>query len=114
METGSRFTYREVFTATAVDIDLNPGDHFQLIDVTFKFNTLPTTSEDITIVRSNASSDAMLEASDDPSLWTDTSKPIRFDKRFTNGDNIDIDYTNTDGRTITVLVQYQLDQSIGN
>lgn len=112
METGARTKIRQVFTAVAVDEDVDPGDAFQLIDISVNFNTAPTTSEDIEITSVNSDSDAVMEYSYDPSLSTSTSHVFRFDKRFVDGTTIAIDYTNTDARTITVNTTYQTDTSI--
>jgi hypothetical protein len=112
METGNRTRVRQVFTATAVDEDVDPGGPFQLIDISINFNTAPTTSEDISITSINSDTDAVVEAEYDPSLSSDTSHVFRFDKRFPDGTTIAVDYTNTDGRTITVNTTYQTDESV--
>ncbi|WP_288100591.1 hypothetical protein, partial [Herbaspirillum sp.] len=78
-------------------------------------NTAPTTSEDFTIVAVNGSGDENPLYTVDPSSPSTTS--IRFQPgqgqcRHIDGTTIDIDYTNTDGRTITVNTTYQLDESV--
>ena len=52
METGARVRTRQVFTAAAVDEDVDPGDAFQLISVDIDFNTAPVSAEDVTITKS--------------------------------------------------------------
>ena len=110
MEVGTRVEARRAPAVGAVDETVDPGDAFQLIDVTFIFDAAPTTSENITIVRVTGDSDEATEESYDPSLSTDLTHVFRFDKRFQEDVTIDIDYLNTDGNTITVLTQYQLDE----
>jgi hypothetical protein len=113
METGTRTRVRQVFTATAVDEEVDPGGPFQLIDITMIWNTAAAASEDITITSINGDTDEVTEHPYDPSLSSRTSHVFRFDKRFPDGTTIAIDYTNTDARTITVNTVYQTDPSIG-
>ncbi len=112
METGTRTESRTVDTGTAIDVDIDPGGPFQLIDIALIFNTAPTTSEDITITTINGDSDVTTEHVEDLAATSLTYYVFRFDKRFADERTIAIDYTNTDARNITTLVQYQLDESV--
>jgi hypothetical protein len=113
MEAGSRKQYREVFTGpAAVDVDFEPGSAFQLIDVVLLLSAGATTSENATIKVVNSDSDEITLASTDLSDSPDTWHCWRFDSRQASDRNISIDYTNTDSLDITVLVQYQSDDSV--
>ncbi len=112
METGTRTRDRNSFTGTTVDVDVDPGGPFQLIDVSFSFNTAPTTGEDITIKSKNSDTDEIEEYDFDPSLSSELTHVFRFDKRFPDGTTIMVDYPNTDTRNIVVNVVYQLDESV--
>jgi hypothetical protein len=112
METGSRTRTRNVYTAVAVDQDVDPGAAFQLIEVTLNFDTAPATSEDLTIKIANGDSDDATEVTYDPSENPGTSYVFTFNKRYPNNSTIKIDYPNTDGRTITVNTVHQTDDSV--
>ena len=112
METGSRTRTRDVYTAAAVDQDVDPGAAFQLIEVTLNFNTAPSTSEDLTIKITNGNSDDATEVTYDPSENPGTSYVFTFNKRYPNGSTIKVYYPNTDGRTITDNTVHQTDDSV--
>jgi hypothetical protein len=113
MEVGNRLTVRSPFAGTAVAVDFEPAGHFQLIDVALQFDVAPTTAEDLVIQTTTDDGDTIEEHREDLSLLGTTKPtPFRFDKRFTSGRNIKIDYPNTDANTIVVLTTYQIDQSV--
>jgi hypothetical protein len=114
METGERVETRQVFADVAVDLEVDPGGPFQLIDVVLLLETAATTSEDLTIKSINASSDEVTEYNYDLSLSSDTFHIFRFDKRFADNRKIQIDYANTADHCddITVIVQHQMDPSV--
>jgi hypothetical protein len=111
METGARTRVRQAF-AGVVDEDVDPGDAFQLIDVSVTFDVAPTTSENITIAIINSDADNIQQYAYDPSLSSDLDHVFRFDKRFEDGTTIAIDYANTDANNIVVNTTYQTDTSI--
>jgi hypothetical protein len=115
METGARRNARRVPAVGAVSESVDPGDHFQLISVHWNFTTVPTTSEDLSVIATNPNSDEYILLRIDPSTLADPEvryTPGQGQGRFINGTTIDLAYTNTDGRTITTNVDYQLDESV--
>jgi hypothetical protein len=111
METGGRTRSRTTGSG-AIDVDVDPGDAFQLLDVSFTFDVAPVASEDITISSINSDTDEVFEYTYDPSLSTDLTHVFRFDKRFVDGTTIAVDYANTNTNAIVVNVTCQTDTSI--
>ena len=83
------------------------GKQFRFIQVTIKFNTLPTTSEDVTLTLKSGESgvsgqyDVVL-ARVDPSTGTGTGDVViqgEANDIFTANDELLLEYTNTDTRT---------------
>jgi hypothetical protein len=97
-------------STSAIDVDFQTPSYttagLELVDVALKFNTAPTTSEDITIGYITAGGVTYVQDTYDPSTDSDTDVIRRFDKRFAKGGTITVDYTNTDARSITVAIQY--------
>jgi hypothetical protein len=112
MEAGNRKRIKNTFTGTAVDVDIDPGGPFQLIEVQFLFDAAPTTSEDITVKTIDAGDDPFTEHKLDPSLSTELTHTIRFDKRISDNIKVAVDYANTDANTIKVVIVYQMDQNV--
>ncbi|MCP4640596.1 MAG: hypothetical protein GY851_09195 [bacterium] len=101
-------TYAETFTAAAVDVDLTFNDAVRVHSVALKINTAPTTSESLVIAHDaidGAAYDTTLR-SVDLSTYSATSIVWQSGRRLARGDILKLDYTNTDGRTIGVVVYY--------
>jgi hypothetical protein len=112
MEAGNRKRIKNTFTGAVVDVDIDPGGPFQLIEVQFLFDAAPTTSEDITVKTIDAGDDPFTEHKIDPSLSAELTHTIRFDKRISDNIKVAVDYANTDANTIKVVVVYQMDQNV--
>ena len=89
--------------AAAIDVDYTCGDKMRLVQITYKFDSAPTTSENITGIKDSgggAGYDTTFFTRD-PSAGSDTSYEKQFDPpiRLAKGDIIKIDYTNTDTNT---------------
>jgi len=106
---------RQVFTAAAVNEDVDPGAAFQLVAIEVLFNSAPTTSENIAITSINDDADVSALYTFDPSSPSGTSFRWMPGQGgfFDDGTTLAIDYTNTDGRTITVNTIYLTDTSVG-
>ena len=79
------------------------GGRFRLVEVTVKFSTIPTTSEDATLTldaNDGSGYDAVL-ARVDPSTGTGTGDVVISgdDHIYESGDELDLAFTNTDART---------------
>jgi hypothetical protein len=89
--------------ATAIALTFAPAVVFRLIRVTVHFGVAPVTSQDLTVTLNalaGAAYDTVLYR-ENPSVGalTDISFEPEDDQVFQNGDQIDVAYTNTDGRT---------------
>jgi hypothetical protein len=101
-----------VFDGVAVDVDFVCLQPWSLIDVGLNLDVAATTSENVTIYRKDVDQNDWYQGGFDPSTLSapeDVSKICRFDKRFQAGDTLRVDFANTDARTITVCIQYELD-----
>jgi hypothetical protein len=100
------------YTASTSTIDVDwtapPGSDawYKIVDVALKFNTAPTTSENITIGYTTPGTVNYVQDTHDPSTDSETDVIRRFDKQFAAGGTITVDYPNTDGRSISVAIQY--------
>lgn len=114
MQTGDRIDAKSTHTGTAISQTVDPGNNFELIDVSLEWDVAPTTSEELTIKSINSSDGTteILEYRFDPSLSTRLSHSFTFQKKFANGRTIKVEYTNTDGNTIKLLVQYQTNPTV--
>lgn len=110
METGNRTPDVTQYSG-AVSKAVDPGAPFQLIEVKMKWDSAPTTSENI-VINSIYGGVTYAEHTYDPSVSSDTTHVFRFDKRFADNTTLSVTYTNTDANTIDVLVVYQNDDSV--
>lgn len=110
METGNRTTFTAQYTG-AISKTVDPGAPFQLIDVKLKWDSAPTTSENV-VINSIFGGVTYQEHAFDPSTESETTQTFRFDKRFADNVTIQVTYTNTDANTIDLLVTYQNDDSV--
>ena len=96
--------YPKTATSGALELSTTEARRFKLVKVTLKFNTKPTTSEDVTLTINAADGsdyDAVL-ARADPSTGSGTGD-IEFNGSendiFEEADELDLAFPNTDGRT---------------
>lgn len=100
-------------SAIAVAASCAIKDEIYVTEVMIHFSAAPTTSEDLTITKNALDGPTYdtLEYSTDPSVTSMTDLSWRPGGRglpLINGDSLDIAYTNTDTRTITVSVYYEI------
>jgi hypothetical protein len=95
-------------STSAIDVDFEvPGSpDFELLSVTVNYNAAPTTSENL-VIKSVIGSVTSTEKTIDPTQYGYTSYVFDFNKSFQKGTVIGVDYTNTDGKSITVQIKYQ-------
>jgi hypothetical protein len=96
-----------VYTATgtgALSLATSESGRFQFVQASVKFNSLPVTSQDVTLTLDalgGAAYDAILRRLN-PSLGTGTGDTVFLgdpDEIYESGDQLTLAYTNTDGRT---------------
>ena len=112
----TRLGARKVIDSGAIAIDLSTDDsdeRFRLVSVTVKFNTLPTTSERITLTLRTTDGPAYgaVLASADPSTGTGTGDVVFIGEEndvFNPGDFLDLAYVNTDTRTYGARINTEL------
>lgn len=103
----------EITGTAAISYSLAPGYAFELIEWTLKLNTVPTTSESLT-VKKNVSAGVvydvpiyakdLAELTPTPEIYF-SCEPEEF--CFEAGDTLDFAYTNTDTRTYGLQIKYR-------
>jgi hypothetical protein len=113
MAMGAIRTYAYAASTSAIDKDFTissptgvDGPDFVLHSVTVNFNTAPATSENI-VIKSIVGTVTSTELTIDPTLYGYTSYVFDFNKAYQRGTVIGVDYTNTNGRSVTVQLTYQ-------
>lgn len=120
MEAGTRTEKYVLVASGAVDESIIPTQPFTLIEICVNSDGAITTSENLVLdtvrVTPSASSGYMTieEHAIDLSKTGLTSVPIRLDKRFGGGTEINVTYTNTDNNAIEILFVYQLEDSVND
>jgi hypothetical protein len=106
--TDGRAKVQNTTGATAIAASMSAARVARLLSVSVKFSAAPTTSENLTITK-NANTGAAYDAvllTTDPSSGSVTSLVYQPDQPLwlEPGDSIDVAYTNTDTRTVGVLI----------
>lgn len=90
-------------TTSAVSWTIAEGDEFDITVVALKFDAAPTTSENVILTLDSSlgsAYDTVLRVVD-PSVTSSTDIVIEDLPLFASGDKLLVEYTNTDGNSIT-------------
>ena len=100
---GKRVVSIQTATSSAVSWSIGPGDQYNCSRIAIKIDSVPTTSEEITVTLDSvqgAAYDTVLR-SVDPYATSATSIVFKDLNGQMNGDKLLVAYTNTDGNSVT-------------